>query len=234
MAHKCRESAATPRSPTVSEYLRHRTVEVFGIPNEICVIPNFVNCRNYQPDPRRQLEPVLLHISNFRPVKRVLDCVRILARVLRDVPARLLMAGDGPDRGPAEQLARELGVDRQVVFLGKQDHVERLIPQARVLLLPSEYEAFGLAALEGMACGVPPVATRTGGTGEVITPGVDGYLEEVGDVEAQAGRVVALLSDEKLRGRMAIAARRTAEERFDTTRIIPQYEDHYRRVCLKT
>jgi N-acetyl-alpha-D-glucosaminyl L-malate synthase BshA len=216
---------------TVSNYLRRRTEEVFGIGNEIRVFHNFVNCLMYRPDPARQTEPLLLHISNFRPVKRVLDCVRILALVRRNVPARLMMAGDGPDRGPAEQLARQLGVDRHVVFLGKQDHVERVIPQARVLLLPSEYEAFGLAALEAMACGVPPVATRTGGTGEVIDPGVDGFLEPVGDVEAQAARVTELLTDDALRSRMAAAARRAAEERFDTTRIIPQYEEYYRQIC---
>ena len=117
----------------------------------------------------------------------MLDCIRILAEVRKSVPAHLLMVGDGPERGPAEHLARELKVDRHVSFLGKQNHVERLIPLAHVLLMPSELESFGLVALEAMACGVVPVATRVGGVPELITDGEDGFLEAVGDIAAQAG-----------------------------------------------
>jgi N-acetyl-alpha-D-glucosaminyl L-malate synthase BshA len=160
----------------------------------------------------------------------VLDCIHILRKVLEEVPARLLMAGDGPDRGPAERLARELGVDRHVTFLGKQDHVDRLIPKAHVLLLPSELESFGLAALEGMACGVVPIATRAGGVPELITDGVDGFLEGVGDTDAQAARVVQLLTDNVVFERMCNAARHTAETRFSTSAVIPQYENYYREV----
>ncbi len=134
-----------------------------------------------------------MHVSNFRPVKRVLDCIHVFAQVRKEVDAELLMAGDGPDRGPAERLAWELGVNEAVKFLGKQDHLERLIPHAHVLHLPSETEAFGLAALEAMACGVPPVATRTGGVPDLITHGVDGFMEPVGDHAAQAGRIIELL-----------------------------------------
>jgi L-malate glycosyltransferase len=143
------------------------------------------------------------------------------------------MVGDGPERGPAEHLARELKVDRHVSFLGKQNHVERLIPQAHVLLMPSELEAFGLVALEAMACGVPPVATRVGGVPELITDGVDGFLEAAGDIAAQAARVVALLTDEKLHRTMARAARQTAVDRFCTEKIIPQYEQYYEEVLGK-
>jgi N-acetyl-alpha-D-glucosaminyl L-malate synthase BshA len=160
-------------------------------------------------------------------VKRVLDCIRILAEVRKSVPARLLMAGDGPERPPAEHLARSLKVDQHVLFLGKQNHVERLIPLADVLLMPSEMESFGLAALEAMACGVVPVATRVGGVPELITDGEDGYLEAVGDIQAQAARVVALLTDEALRDRMAKAGRWNAGERFCTDHIIPRYEKFY-------
>src|SRR5262249_32303270 len=142
-------------------------------------------------------EKRMIHVSNFRPVKRVLDCVRILALVRKEIPVHLLMAGDGPDRGPAERLARDLGVGAHVTFLGKQDHVERLFPQAHVLLMPSEHEAFGLAALEAMACGLVPVATRCGGVPELITHEVDGFLEPVADVEAQARRVIEVLRDEE-------------------------------------
>src|SRR5579863_6731768 len=211
----------------ISQYLMDQTVDVFGVANEIRVIPNFVNCELYRPAPERPKEKRLIHLSNFRPVKRPLDCIRILAEVLRSTPATLWMVGDGPERGPAELLARQLGVYSYVEFLGKRDHVEELIPQSHGFLLPSEMESFGLAALEAMACGVVPVATQTGGVGELITPGVDGFLEPVGDVAAQAARVIALLTDDSLLDRMALAARRTAEERFDTSRIIPQYERYY-------
>jgi N-acetyl-alpha-D-glucosaminyl L-malate synthase BshA len=214
----------------ISGYLQDQTVQVFGVANEIRVIHNFVNCELYRPRERSSGEKRLIHLSNFRPVKRPLDCIRILSRVLKSAHATLWMVGDGPERGPAESLARELGIARRVEFLGKRDHVEELIPQADVFLLPSEMEAFGLAALEAMACGVPPVATQTGGVAELITHGVDGFLEPVSNVEAQAARVVELLTDDALRDRMADAGRRTAETRFDTNRIIPQYERYYEEI----
>src|SRR2546427_798524 len=172
-------------------------------------------------------EQLLMHVSKCRPVKRVLDCIRILAAARKQVPAHLLLVGDGPESSPAERLARELGVDRSVTFLGKQNHVERLLPQAHVLLMPSELEGFGLAALEAMACGVPAVATNVGGVPELVTHGVDGYLEAAGDIAAQSARVIALLSDAGLLERMARAARQTAVTRFCTDRIIPRYEQYY-------
>ena len=142
------------------------------------------------------------------------------------------MAGDGPDRGPAEQLARELDVDAHVRFLGKQDHMERLIPRMHALHLPSETEAFGLAALEAMACGVPPVATNTGGVPDLITHGIDGFMEAVGDTASQARRLIELLSDPARYARISAAARHTATTRFCTDLIIPFYERHYEKVCL--
>ena len=219
----------------VSDYLRERTVEVFGVANEIRVIKNFVNCESYKPDDEKtgaaQYAPagekLLLHLSNFRPVKRALDCVRILAEVRKSTPAHLLMAGDGPDRGLAEHLARELKVEKHVSFLGKQNHVERLIPLAHVLLMPSELESFGLVALEAMACGVVPVATNVGGVAELITDREDGFLEAVGDVAAQSARVVELLTDEDLHYRMRKAGRWNASERFCAEKIIPMYEKYY-------
>jgi N-acetyl-alpha-D-glucosaminyl L-malate synthase BshA len=191
-----------------------------------------VNCSLYRPDPdaQRKGSKRILHISNFRPVKRVLDCVRVFELVRKEVDAELILAGDGPDRGPAEQLAQELGVEEHVRFLGKQDHMERLIPRMHALHLPSETEAFGLAALEAMACGVPPVATRTGGVPDLIAHEVDGYMERVGDMGAQAGRLIELLSNEGLRERMSEAARKTAATRFCTDLIIPQYEAYYEKV----
>jgi L-malate glycosyltransferase len=147
------------------------------------------------------------------------------------VDAELILAGDGPERGPAERLARELGLDRDVRFLGKQDHIERLLPRMHVLHLPSEMEGFGLAALEAMACGVAPVATRTGGVPDLISHGKDGFMEPVGDFERQGTRIIELLSDPGLHSRIAEAARTTASSRFCTDLIIPRYEAYYRAVC---
>jgi len=218
---------------TISEYMRQRTIEFFGVKNPIEVIHNFVNCSLYKPDPEAQAKgrKRILHISNFRPVKRVLDCIYAFAKVRKEVDAELVMAGDGPDRGPAERLARELDVDEHVKFLGKQDHIERLIPRMHALHLPSETEAFGLAALEAMACGAPPVATLTGGVPDLITQGVDGYMEPVGDTDRQAQRLIELLTDPKLHARMAEAARKTALDRFCSDLLIPRYEAYYHRVC---
>jgi N-acetyl-alpha-D-glucosaminyl L-malate synthase BshA len=216
---------------TVSRYLQRNTVDIFGVPNPIHVIHNFVNVDLYRPAPRPSTgEKILLHISNFRPVKRVLDCIQILYLVRKRTAAHLLMAGDGPERGPAERLARDLGLSEHVTFLGKQDHVERLIPTAHVLLLPSELEAFGLAALEAMACGVPPVATNAGGIPELITHGKDGFIEAPGDIESQAQRVIELLTNEELHANMSAAARETAVQRFSTSRVIPQYERLYHEI----
>lgn len=225
----------------VSEYLRAATVEAFSVRNDIRVITNFVNCEIYQPQPERRSESefarpgekLLIHISNFRPVKRVLDCVRILKEVRRHTAAHLLMVGDGPDRAPAETLAHEMGMSPHVTFLGKQGHVERIIPLAHAMLLPSREESFGLAALEGMACGVPPVATRVGGLPELVTHGVDGFLEPVGDIDAQAARVIELLTNESLYRQVAGAARTTAQTRFCSSLVIPKYERYYEEVLLR-
>jgi len=228
---------------TISEYMRQRTINFFGVQGSIEVIHNFVNCSLYKPDPEAQSRRSdkalasstgrkrILHISNFRPVKRVLDCVQVLARVREQVDAELFLAGDGPERGPAERLAHELNVDKYVRFLGKQDHMERLIPRMHALHLPSEMEAFGLAALEAMACGVPPVATRTGGVPDLIDHGVSGFMEPVGDTDAQAKALIDLLTDNALFARVSAAARHTAESRFCSDLIIPKYESYYADVC---
>ncbi len=226
---------------TVSEDLRARTVDVFGVRNEIRVIHNFVNCEIYRPArfgrPENPYSPpgekVLMHISNFRPVKRVQDCIHILAAARKQTPAHLLMVGDGPERSPAESLAHELGLERHVTFLGKQNHIERLLPLADVLLLPSQMESFGLVALEAMACGVPTVSTRVGGVPELITHGRDGFLEEVGDIAAQAARVCELATDPALHSRMSDAARSTAVSRFCSTMVIPEYERYYQEICAR-
>ena len=223
---------------TVSRYLEERTASALGVKRPIRVIYNFVNCDLYRrnPDPKARAgyaepgEKVLVHLSNFRPVKRVADAVRVMARVRREIPAKLMMIGDGPDRGPAEMLARELGIADDVLFLGKQNRVPELLALADVMLLPSEYEAFGLAALEAMACGVPTVAARTGGIPELITDGEDGLLAPAGDIEVMAAHALSLLTNDRRFERFSAAARRTAETRFCTESIIPQYEACYRDV----
>jgi N-acetyl-alpha-D-glucosaminyl L-malate synthase BshA len=186
---------------SISDNLREQTVEIFGVRNEIRVIKNFVNCDLYRPDNEKKGaaayapdgEKLLIHLSNFRPVKPRPGLHPHSCEVRKSVPGAVADGGRRPRARSAEHLARQLKVDRYVTFLGKQNHVERLIPLAHVLLMPSEMESFGLAALEAMACGVVPVATRVGGVPELITDGEDGYLEAVGDIDAQAARVVALL-----------------------------------------
>jgi L-malate glycosyltransferase len=221
----------------ISEYLSHETCKSFGLPG-VRVIPNFVDVDYYKRadgDCLRERfapngEKLLVHVSNFRPVKRVNDCVRIFAKVSKEVKSRLVLVGDGPDAGAAAQLAEELGVARNVVFVGKQPRIVDYLSIADVLLLPSETESFGLAALEAMSCEVPVIASRVGGLPEVVTDGVTGFLRPVGDVDGMSEAAATILTDEALARRLATAARRTAAERFTTEQIIPQYVDYYTEV----
>ena len=220
----------------ISNDLKRSTLESFSISKPVHVIHNFVNCdlyrRGEQVEERRLefAEPgerLLVHLSNFRPVKRVTDVMEIFDRVQKKIPSRLMMIGDGPDRRAAERLACERGIHAKIHFLGKQDGVHEKLALADVMLLPSEMESFGLAALEAMACEVVPVASRVGGLPEVIESGVDGFLAPVGDVEAMAQEALRVMGDDALLTRMRKAARATAQARFCTTKIIPQYEELY-------
>ncbi len=224
---------------TVSEFLRHETEESFGVePNRIRVIPNFIDTERYRPERepchRPALAPggekILMHVSNFRAVKRIDDVVEVFARVRSHLAARLVMVGDGPERARAQQRAEELGVADDVVFLGKHTSVEELLHCADLFVLPSESESFGLAALEAMACGVPVVASRVGGLPEVVEDGVSGFLLPVGDVEAMAEAAVSILADGERARTMGLAARSTAVERFGAERIVPVYERFYEEV----
>ena len=222
----------------VSRFLRQMTLDEFQIKNGIEVIYNFIDLAAYCPTRAykdraafaRPDERILLHVSNFRPVKRVLDVVRILERVNRDVPSVLLMVGEGPERSSAQALARRLGLQDRVRFLGTQESVQELAAMADVFLLPSELESFGLSALEAMACGVPVVGSDSGGLPEVVKDGETGYLLPVGEVEAMASRVIDILRDEERRGRMGAAGRRRAEELFGADRIETQYERYYEKI----
>lgn len=224
----------------VSRFLCDETSRAFSIPCEqIRVIPNFVNTQEYHPERpacRDGLAPaghhVLLHMSNFREVKRVRDVVRIFARVRRQLPAVLLMVGDGPDREDAEREARALGVAADVRFLGRLDTVANLLQATDLFLLPSQTESFGLAALEAMACGAPVVASRVGGLPEVVQDGVNGILEPPGSVEAMARRAVEVLRDPARHEAMRSAAAAGALT-FSTEQIVPRYEALYREVLAR-
>jgi N-acetyl-alpha-D-glucosaminyl L-malate synthase BshA len=226
----------------ISHYLKEATKEIFQF-DDIEVIPNFVCQHDYarhQVDELRaslapQGEPLLVHVSNFRPVKRPVDCVEILARVLqKGIATRLVMVGDGSERTNVEHRARCLGVFDKCVFVGKQPNIVDYLSASDVLLLPSEQESFGLAALEAMACEVPVIASRVGGLPEVVTDGETGFLSEVGDVEKMAADAARLLGDATLRREMGKRARESAVSRYRTDIVIPQYIEFYERVLKKT
>src|SRR5579862_5681342 len=222
----------------ISHYLKNRTIEEFDIKRPIEVVPNFVNCDLYsrRDDPEQRAEwapdgePIVMHLSNFRPVKRVTDVVEIFALIREKMPAKLVLMGDGPDRGAAEWTARQRGIAKDVVFLGKQDEVYKKLGLADLFLLPSDTESFGLAALEAMACEVPVVGTNVGGMPEVVEHGVDGYLVAPHDVAA-AGKFAIDILGRADRGReMGKLARVNAQKKFCAKDIIPMYEEYYRTV----
>ena len=220
----------------VSAYLRDETYRAFGCTDCVVqVIPNFIATSDYYPASdvatcRRALAPsnhaILVHVSNFRPVKRVVDVVRTFEGVKRVVPATLVFVGDGPDRDAAQQEVDRLNLRRNVRFLGKVDNVADVLRGADLFLLPSQTESFGLAALEAMACGVPVVASRTGGLPEVVTEGETGYLADVGDVAVMTERALTILKDRALHARMRTAAATRALE-FSAEKVVPQYEKLY-------
>lgn len=223
----------------VSEYLKQETFAKFGcVGCEVRVIPNFIDTEIFSPRPGNNLrkalanteERILMHMSNFRPVKRVSDVVRVAARVMERLPARLIFVGDGPDRPLAEEQARNLGIGDRVLLLGKQESVAELLACADLFLLLSESESFGLGALEAMAVGVPVLGTRCGGLEEVVDDGVTGRLLPVGAVDAMADAAVEMLGDADRWQAMGRAARAVAEERFSAERIVPMYESLYEEV----
>lgn len=216
----------------VSSFLKRVTLENFNVSREIEVIYNFVDPERFKKGERRSevKEKVICHISNFRPVKRIADIIKAFALILKEVDARLYMVGDGPEREPAESLARELGLADQITFWGNVGNVAELLGGADLFLLPSEQESFGLAALEAMSCEVPVIATRVGGLPEVVRHEKEGYLVEVGDVTTIAEHAAVLLSDDPLRERMGRRAREKVLKQFTPEKIVPQYVRYYRQV----
>ena len=225
------------RLTAVSHYLRDETVRAFGCAGcTVEVIHNFIDPTTYDrsrysQDIRQQFNgnrKVLMHVSNFRPVKRVCDVIRVFARVQETIPSVLVMVGDGPDRIDAEELARTLGVDQSVFFLGKIDAVAPLLAGADLFLLPSQSESFGLSALEALASGVPVIASNVGGIVEVVIPGETGFLCSVGDVEGMSSVAIGLLRDGDRWRAMSERAAADARARFGLERILAKYEALYR------
>jgi N-acetyl-alpha-D-glucosaminyl L-malate synthase BshA len=228
----------------VSTYLMKKTKEDFQIKKEIEVIYNFIDTGKFKPEtePKSSLylkqrkryapnnEKVLMHISNFRPVKRVDDVIKTFNLIQKEIPAVLVLIGEGPDLSKALELSKSLGLKEKVFFLGNQSHVENLLPLSDLFLLPSHFESFGLVALEALSCGVPVIGIKTGGLPEVVDDGKCGFLAELGDYNWMAQRGLEILKNEDKLKDFKINARKKAVENFDSQLIIPQYEEYYNNI----
>jgi N-acetyl-alpha-D-glucosaminyl L-malate synthase BshA len=222
----------------VSEYLSNRTKTEFDLSQKIEVIPNFIDTDNYKPESAKCLrerfaetgEFVFMHASNFRPVKRVGDVIRVFERINRKYASRLLLVGEGPEKLFAQTLVRELGLKDRVFFLGQQDYLQDLLTCADIFFLPSEQESFGLAALEAHACGVPVIGSRTGGLPEVVVEGETGFLCGIGEIQEMTDRALELLTDPAKFRQFKIQSRKLALDRFDLKHVIPVYESYYEEI----
>jgi len=223
---------------TVSNFLKTETERRFEIQTPIEVIPNFIDPERFARSRRlcerhmfgTEGKRVIMHISNFRPVKRIEDVISVFALIHAEIPSKLLMVGDGPLMSTALRTAERLGVSSDTMFLGKQNDVAGLLSIADIFLLPSEHESFGLSALEAMSCQVPVIATNSGGLPEVVENGHTGWLAEVGDVETMAERGKQLLADNDLREKMGQNARQVAIEKFHQNKVVDMYERYYERI----
>jgi len=224
----------------VSEDLRRETFEYFKITNEIEVIPNFIDLAKFKKQKKDHFkkaicpegEMLVVHTSNFRKVKRIGDVIQVFYNIQKEIPAKLLMIGDGPERVGAEQQCRDLGICNNIRFLGKLEAVEEVLSVADLFLMPSEKESFGLAALEAMACEVPVISSNTGGIPELNIQGVTGFMSNVGDTEDMTRKALFVLDKSNLPKFKENALNRAKE--FDISRILPQYEDYYVKVIEKT
>jgi N-acetyl-alpha-D-glucosaminyl L-malate synthase BshA len=222
----------------VSRFLKEKTLTNYNIEKEIEVIYNFIDIEKFSPVPNEELrnhiapngEKLLVHTSNFRPVKRVPDTIRILAKVQQEIPAKLILIGDGPDRSECERLARELGIHKDVIFLGKQDVISEILSSSDIFLMPSQSESFGLSALEAMACGIPVISTSVGGLPELVVHNETGYIAEIGDVDRMAKYAVELLSNKKKYNSFASNSRARAVNSFDKNLILPKYLQYYEKI----
>jgi len=222
----------------VSSYLKNKTIEEFEIKHRIQVIPNFVDTNRFSPTNTHcersryasKNEKTLIHVSNFRPVKRVSDVVRIFERVRQKIPSKLILVGEGPERIFIRQLVKELKLLDDVHFLCQQEYVESLLACADVFILPSEQESFGLVALEAMSCGVPVIGTKTGGLPEVVLDGETGFLAPIGEIGLMSDMILKILSDNDLHSQLKRNARKRAQDIFDMNLIVSQYEAFYNEI----
>jgi N-acetyl-alpha-D-glucosaminyl L-malate synthase BshA len=222
----------------VSRFLKEKTITNYNIDKEIEVIPNFVDTGRYQRIDAQKIreslapdgEKILIHVSNFRGVKRVPDVVKIFDRVRQKIPTKLVLVGDGPERSNCEQLARELKIFQDIKFLGKQSELIPLLSASDLFLIPSQSESFGLSALEAMACGTPVIASSVGGLPELIHHGVTGYIAEIGDVDRMARYAIDLLTNVTKYNVFSEAARQRAVDMFDASKIVDKYENYYEQV----
>jgi len=219
----------------VSRFLKEKTLTNYSIDKDIEVIPNFVDTELFKPGDSCSFkhhiapngEKILIHTSNFRQVKRVPDTIRVFEKVVKEIPSKLLLVGDGPDRSECERLCRELNLCEHIKFLGKQEALVELLNASDLFLIPSQSESFGLAALEAMACGLPVVASSVGGLPELIKHNETGYIAEIGDIDRMAKYVIDLLTNEKKYDIFSANARSRAVNLFDKSKIIPLYEQNY-------
>lgn len=222
----------------VSRFLKEKTITNYHIDKDIEVIHNFIDAELYKPVCNKQFkehvapnnEKIMIHTSNFRPVKRVSDTIRILEKVKKEIPTKLILIGDGPDRSECERLTRELKLEKDVLFLGKQDGLEDLLSVADIFLMPSQSESFGLSALEAMSCGVPVISSSVGGLPELIVHNQTGYIAEFSDVDRMAKYALELLRNEKKINSFSKKSRQRAEKIFEKKLIVPKYIEYYEKI----
>jgi N-acetyl-alpha-D-glucosaminyl L-malate synthase BshA len=222
----------------VSRFLKEKTLTNYYIDKDIRVVPNFVDTELFKPKEdcnyRKHIaskgEKILVHTSNFRPVKRVSDTIKIFEQVQKEVSAKLILVGDGPDRSECERLCRELKLCDKVKFLGKQDGLVEILNSSDVFLIPSQSESFGLAALEAMACGLPVISSSVGGLPELIRHNECGFIAEIGDIDRMAKYVIDLLTNERKYELFSTNARERAVNMFDKNKVVPLYEDYYKNI----
>lgn len=222
----------------VSRFLKEKTLTNYDIRKEIEIIPNFIDTETFKPIKdkcfKQRIAPgdekVLVHTSNFRHVKRVTDTILIFEKVIKEVPAKLVLVGDGPDRSECERLARQLNLFDHIKFLGKQDGLVEILNSSDLFLIPSQSESFGLAALEAMACGLPVVSSSVGGLPELVKHTETGYIAEIGDIDRMARYTIDLLTNQKKYQLFSKNARERAVKFFDKSKIVPLYENYYKKV----
>ncbi len=222
----------------VSRFLKEKTITNYSIEKDIEVIPNFIDSELYKPNKdcafREHLAPkgekILVHTSNFRTVKRVPDTIKIFEKVIQEIPSKLVLVGDGPDRSECERLCRQLHLCDHIKFLGKQDGLVEILNAADLFLIPSQSESFGLAALEAMACGVPVVSSSVGGLPELIRHNETGFIAEIGDVNRMAKYAIDLLTNDRKYKLFSENSRKRAVEVFDKSKVIPMYENYYKKI----